>query len=160
MHTHGLPLQMARQDTIIHPNATYFMDTMEYKVTTKNMTRALKVAVLALDYPEMKGIPINCINTHSLRSRGANALALAGHSNKQIQKMGRWKGATFKEYICEELTCFSTGMSKDIKRKFNFVNIVGSSFVDVTDTILAQQPIFTSTSLVYLHKDINSQHNG
>jgi len=39
------------------------------------------------------------VDTHSLRSGGANALALAGYTETQIQKMGRWKGATFKEYI-------------------------------------------------------------
>jgi hypothetical protein len=52
--------------------------------------------------------------------------------------MGRWKGATFKEYIREELACFSTGMLKEMKRKFNFVSIAGSLFVDFTDTTLAQ----------------------
>jgi hypothetical protein len=107
-------------------------------VTAENMTHTLKMAALALHYPEMKGIPIDCIDTHSLRSRGANALALARYSNTEIQKMGWWKGTTFKEYIHEELACFSTGMSKDMKRKFNFVIIEGSLFIDVTDTILAQ----------------------
>ncbi len=113
-------------------------------MTAENMTHTMKVAALALHYPEMKGIPIDCINTHSLHSGGANPLALVGYRDTQIQKMGRWKGATFKEYIHEERTCFSTGMSKDMERKFNFVNIVGSLFVDVTDTLLAQLPIFTS----------------
>jgi hypothetical protein len=52
--------------------------------------------------------------------------------------MGRWRSTTFKEYTREELACFSTRMSKDMKQKFNFVNIAGSSFVDATDNILAQ----------------------
>jgi hypothetical protein len=114
------------------------MNTLECKVTVENITLALKTAALALNYPEFKGIPIARIDTHSLRSGGANTLALTGYSDTQIQKMGRWKGATFKEYIHKELACFSTGMSKDMKRNFNFANIAGSSFVDATDTILAQ----------------------
>jgi hypothetical protein len=32
----------------------------------------------------------------------------------------------------------STGMSKDMTQKFNFMKIAESSFVDVTDNILAQ----------------------
>ena len=58
-----------------------------------------------LQYPSTWGIPIDRVDTHSLRSGGANALALSGYSDTQIQKMGRWKGATFKEYIREELAC-------------------------------------------------------
>ncbi len=45
----------------------------------------------------------------------------------QIQKMGQWHGAIFEEYIQEELACYSTGMSKDMKQKFNFVNIAGNA---------------------------------
>ena len=57
------------------------------------------MAAEALEYPKIKGIPIEWVNTHSLRSGGANALALAGYLDTQIQKMGRWRGATFKEYF-------------------------------------------------------------
>ena len=38
--------------------------------------------------------------------------------------MRRWKGASFKEYIHEDLACYSGGMSKDMKRQFGFVNIL------------------------------------
>ena len=55
----------------------------------ENISRALKLAAVELQYQTNKGIPIDRINTHSLRSGGANALALAGYSNMQIQKMGR-----------------------------------------------------------------------
>ena len=73
------------------------------------------------------------INTHSLRSGGANALALAGYSDTQIQNMGRWRGATFKEYVRNKLACFSSGMSRDKKQKFGFVNVSGNAFSDITD---------------------------
>ena len=64
---------------------------------------------------------------------------LAGYSDREIQKMGRWRGNTFKEYISEQLACFSAGMSRAMKRKFNFVNIAGganSDIVDVTTTVM------------------------
>ena len=73
---------------------------------------------------------------HSLRSGGADALALAGYSNMQIQKMGCWRGATFKEYIREELACYARGMAQDMKCKFNFVNIVGNAFTEIPNDTL------------------------
>ncbi len=50
--------------------------------------------------------------------------------------MGRWRSQTFKEYIREELSCYSAGMSTDMKRKFNFVNIAGGVYHDVTTTVI------------------------
>ncbi len=97
----------------------------------EHISRALKQAASVLRYPTKKGIPINHINTHSLCSGGANALALAGYSDMQIQKMGRWRGATFKEYIREELACYAQGMCRDMKRKFNFINIAGNAFTEI-----------------------------
>jgi hypothetical protein len=67
------------------------------------------LAATELQYPTNKGISILRINTHSLRSGEANALALAGYLDTQIQKMGRWRGAIFKEYIWEELVCYAKG---------------------------------------------------
>ncbi len=60
----------------------------------------------------------------------------ATYSDTQIQKMGWWKGATFKEYIREELACYSGGMSSSMKRRFKFVNISGNAYNDVTATCL------------------------
>ncbi len=102
-------------------------------ITNEDVSKALKVVATALDYPTAKGVPIDRIDTHSLQSGGANALSLAGYSDTQIQKMGRWRGATFKEYIHKELACFSTGMLTSMKRKFDFVNIVGNAFITNTN---------------------------
>jgi hypothetical protein len=41
--------------------------------------------------------------------------------------------------VCEELACFSTGMSTDMKQKFNFVNIAGNVFYDVTELLVAAE---------------------
>ena len=116
--------------------ATYFTGTTPHEVTDKDISRALKLAAIALEYPSSKGIPIDRIDTHSLRSGGANALSLSGYSDREIQKMGRWRSATFKEYIREELACFSAGMSTNMQRRFNFVNIAGGTLHDVTDSTL------------------------
>ncbi len=101
-----------------------------------------------LEYPILKGIPIERINTHSLRNGGANALALAGYSDTQIQIMGRWRGATFKEYIRNELACFSSGMSCNMKQKFGFVNVSGNAFSDITDACINAEYSATLTVAV------------
>jgi hypothetical protein len=103
----------------------YFNEGRRYDVTSGHVSSALKLAA--------GGIPIERVNMHSLRSGGANALALAVYSDTQIQKMGRWRGATFKEYVRNELACFSSGMSRDMKQKFGFVNVSGNAFSDITD---------------------------
>ncbi len=113
--------------------STFWMEGIRMNVTAENISRALKLAAVELQYPTNKGIPIKSINTHSLCSGGANALALAGYSDMQIQKMGRWRGATFKEYIREELACYATG---NMKRKFNFINIAGNAFTEINEDTL------------------------
>jgi hypothetical protein len=50
--------------------------------------------------------------------------------------MGCWKGATFKEDIWEELTCYSAGMSTNMKRNFKFVNVLDNAYHNVTFTCL------------------------
>ncbi len=53
--------------------------------------------------------------------------------------MGRWRGATFKEYIREELACFSEGMSTSMRKKFDFVNIAGNAFNFITDELINRE---------------------
>ena len=123
-----------------HDSSTYlsafFVGDTRFDVTDRDIRFSLKKAATALQYPSLKGIPILRIDTHSLRSGGANALSLAGYSDREIQKMGRWRSATFKEYIREELACFSEGMSTKMRRHFQFVNISGGVYTDVTDQVL------------------------
>jgi hypothetical protein len=102
------------------------------------------MAAQSLEYPTIKGIPIERINTHSLCSGGANALALAGYSDTQIQKMGRWRGATFKEYVRNELASFSSGMSCDMKT--NLDSSTSPAMHSVTSLHLA---LMRSTQLHY-----------
>jgi hypothetical protein len=108
-------------------------------ITNEDISRALKAAGSVLDYPNAKGIPIDQINSHSLCSGGANVLSLAGYLDTQIQKMGCWRGATFKEYIHEELACFLEGMSTSMKKQFNFVIITGNAFNTITDDLIKRE---------------------
>ena len=125
----GANFQLVRKKKL----ATYFDAAKECSLTDKHVSAGLKSAAAALDYPTTRGIPIDRVDTHSLRGGGANALHLAGYSDRQIQKMGRWRGETFKEYISTELGCFSAGMSKHMKRRFNFVNVAGGAYDDLED---------------------------
>ena len=122
------------------PLATFYEDGVAGYVTDSDIREAIKEAGTYLDYPRTRGIPVERIDTHSLRGGGANALALAGYSDTQIMKMGRWKGATFREYIREELHTYAKGMSRDMKKLFKFVNVAGGyqpGLVDVTDAVVA-----------------------
>jgi hypothetical protein len=73
-----------------------------------HISSALKQAAGALKYPTIKSILIKWVNTYSLQIGGANALALAGYLDTQNQKTGCWRGATFKEYVRNELAFFSS----------------------------------------------------
>ena len=102
------------------------------------ISKALKAGAYDLDYMS-RGIFPDDIDTHSLRAGGANALSLNGYTDREIQKMGRWRGETFKEYIREGLSSFSEGMSRAMKRNFQFVNVqsgVDSDVVDRTPDLL------------------------
>jgi len=105
-------------------------------ITDVDIRKALKWAATQLNYPQ-RGIPVERVDTHSLRAGGANALHLNGYSDREIQKMGRWRGETFKEYISDCLRGFSEGMSTNMKKKFGFVNIEGGVWHDVTPTAIA-----------------------
>jgi len=108
----------------------YWMDDTEYNVTTENISAAVKWAAAALSYLTYKEIPVDRVDTHSLRIGGACALALSGYLDVHNQKMGRWRGETFKEYVREELHCFSDGITKNMKHCFHFVNVTGHAFHD------------------------------
>ena len=120
-------------------------------VIADDVTKMLKEAAAKREYPELRGCPIDRINTHSLRSGGANALSLAGFSDYQIQKMGRWSKQVFKEYISDQLSNFTDGMSEKMSRSYNFVNIAAGAqdgeygeCTDVTvQTLTAEYPVVT-----------------
>ena len=91
------------------------------------MCHAVKFAARRLAYSEKQGMPIDSIDTYSFSVGGSNALSLAGYTNMEIKKMGRWRSATFKEYTQEQLRAFSKGMSKKMGHAFNFINVGGGA---------------------------------
>jgi hypothetical protein len=111
--------------------SAYWMDDTEYNGTTENISAAVEWAAATLSYPTYKGFPIHPVDTHSLRIGGACALALSSYLDMHIQIMGRWRGETFKEYVREELHCFSDGIAKNMKQSFHFVNVTGHAFHDI-----------------------------
>ena len=82
------------------------------------MSASLKVSTTALNYTSLKEIPIYRVDTRSLRFGVANSLLLAGYSDRDIQKLGRWRGGDFKKYTREELHCFVEGVMTAMKQKF------------------------------------------
>lgn len=119
--------------------SAYFEKGVRGDVTDKEISAALKVAAAALDYPNQRGIPIESVDTHSLRIGGANALSLAGYTDRQIKKMGRWRGDTFMEYIRESLSDFSEGMSKNMRKCFGFVSLEAGVYHDVTEAVVERE---------------------
>ncbi len=88
---------LARRVIHIHENkgdtkillSAFYIKGICYNITGEDISKGLKMAATLLHYPTTRGIPIEQIDTHSLRSGGENALALSGYSDTQIQKMGR-----------------------------------------------------------------------
>ena len=62
------------------------MEGKRKDLNADNMSAALKFATAAFNYPSLKGIPIDIVDTHSFRSGGANALSLAVYNDRDIQK--------------------------------------------------------------------------
>ena len=59
--------------------SAYLVGGRRKDLNADNMSAALKFATTTLNYPYFKGIPIDRVDTHSLRSGGANVLSLAGY---------------------------------------------------------------------------------
>ena len=95
-------------------------------ITDTQVRFTVKMAAKALKYPE-RGIPLNRVDTHSLRSGGACALKLSGRDDVEIRKMGRWapRSTAFLEYIQEQLSTFSQGMSTGMSQIKTFTNMEG-----------------------------------
>ena len=64
--------------------SAYWTEGKRKDLNADNMSASLKFATTALNYPYLRGIPIDRVDTHSLRSGGANALLLAGYSDRDI----------------------------------------------------------------------------
>ena len=106
---------------------SYWDDIGRADVTDSNIRYAVKFAAKMLKY-EDRGIPLDRIDTHSLRSGGACALALSGYGDRDIMKMGRWApdSKAFMEYIQQQLSTFSAGMADNMSRIARSMNMEGA----------------------------------
>ena len=97
-------------------------------VTYKDMSFHMKSAAAKLVYPS-RNIPLDRIDTHSNRSGGACSMKLAGFDDEIIRKMGRWLPLSnaFLEYIQQQLSGISQGMSAKIRSIARFTNMEGSA---------------------------------
>ena len=111
-----------------HGKRTYFDKAGMGSVTDSQIRFTVKFAARSLYY-DKRGIPIDRIGTHSLRSGGACALKLAGYDAVQIKKVGRWKPKSnaFLKYIQQQLSTFSQGMVAGMSRINTFTNMDGST---------------------------------
>jgi hypothetical protein len=119
--------------------SAYFVDGACKDVTAEDISKHLKLGRGCYTIPHKKELPSNGWTHTRYGGGGANALALLGFLDTQIQKMGCWRGATFKEYIREELPNHSDGMSMAMKTKFNFMNVSGNAFRDIMDTVMSME---------------------
>jgi hypothetical protein len=71
------------------------------------------------------------------RCKEAAPLSLNGYSHTQIQKLGRWKGESFKEYIREELASFSSGVSKAMKKCLKYIIVSGGAYHELPEDLQA-----------------------
>jgi hypothetical protein len=72
--------------------SSYYVNGARTDVTAEDISKHLKLAAGLLNYPTCKGIPVERVDTHSLRGGGANALALVwlfGNGNPKNGTMER-----------------------------------------------------------------------
>ena len=107
---------------------SYWDEVGRADVTDSNISYAVKYAAKMKSYPS-RGIPLERVDTHSLRSGGACALKRAGFDDASIQKMGRWapKSTAWMTYIQQQLSTFSAGMSNAMSAVPLFTNMEGDT---------------------------------
>ena len=66
--------------------STHWVDGDMFDVTVVDTRSALKHTGGVPNDPELKGISIDRINTHSLQGGGANALSLSGYSTEKSRR--------------------------------------------------------------------------
>ena len=106
----------------------YWDDVGYGNVSESQISFAVKLAAMAFKHPD-RGIPIDRVDTHSLRAGGACALKLSGHDEIEIRKMGRWapKSLALLEYIQQQLSTFSSGMATKMSSIATFTNMEGTA---------------------------------
>jgi hypothetical protein len=140
LHTNYCPIRaLARRvHHIMHHMSGQSIDIISTYFTTKGTAKVLassaintevKVAVVALGL-DKHGFSRSSVSSHSLRAGGAMAMHLNNVSRDHIRKMGRWSSDTFLMYIHEQISAFSSGISKKMSTEIGWHNIEGPVFQD------------------------------
>ena len=82
-----------RQASGLHPGAYLFVDEHGRPIHKQALNKVIKQAVSAL------GLNSALYTTHSLRSGAATTANQMGFSETEIQSLGHWASASYKEYI-------------------------------------------------------------
>ena len=79
---------------------SYWDEMGRADVTDRDISFAVKFTAAMLNYPK-RHIPMDRVDTHSLRAGRACVMNLAGYKDSTIIKQGRWspESTTFLEYI-------------------------------------------------------------
>lgn len=82
---------------------SYLSRRGQWDVTGKNVSNALKVTALVVNY-SLWGFPVDSIDTNSLHLGGANALSLASYTDRQYRKWASGKGPHSKSIFAKNCT--------------------------------------------------------
>ncbi len=72
--------------------------------------------------------------------------------------MGCWKGATFKECIREQLTCYSEGMTTQTKHNFKLGNVHGNAYHEVIASCIKEDYTTENSMNSFVHTLFLSVH--
>ena len=118
---HHILTNKGHDDTLL---CSYTDENAEWHtVTSKDIVTAVRTATTTLQL-QHQAIDPNLVGAHSLRAGGATALKLAGASDIDIKKYGRWSSLTFTQYIHTQIAHLSSGVSSKMSKVVPFVNIV------------------------------------
>jgi integrase len=93
-------------------------------VEAASIVQAVRASAIRTGLPA-KGYDTNRVAAHSLRASGAMALRLAGYTDGEIMKFGRWRSTTFLTYIHSQIGALSRGVATRMSRMISFVNVAG-----------------------------------
>ena len=97
-------------------------------ITSHYINTTLKRAAADTNLYQLGYTPSD-VSSHSLRAGGAMAMHLNGIDITTIMKIGRWKSITFLNYIHEQISAFTTGVSIKMSTNIPFRHIAGPTLV-------------------------------
>jgi hypothetical protein len=105
-----------------NPNAILSLYAPGKHVTASQMAGVLQVAAVR-SMIWLQGYDLKRVGPHSLRASGAMQLKLNGLSDSMIQKLGRWSGRTWLQYLHGQISCLTSGVSARMANPVLYHNI-------------------------------------